>query len=45
MLTDETGAFKSDGGFTKLNKIFDNQLEKIILELNGYIYEDGSKTA
>jgi type I restriction enzyme R subunit len=39
------GYFRTQGGFARIDKIFGNQLENIILELNEYIYEDGSKTA
>lgn len=41
----ESGAFKSHGGFTRINKIFKNQLENVISELNEYLYDDGGKTA
>jgi len=40
--TFETGAFKSKGGYNVINKIFRNQLEQIIAELNEYLYEDWS---
>lgn len=33
---EEDGRFRAQGGFTKINKIFGNQLENIILELNEY---------
>lgn len=42
---DEDGRFRAQGGFTKINKVFGNQLENIILELNEYLYEDGGETA
>lgn len=42
---DEDSRFKSAGGFTKINKIFQNQLENIVLELNEYLYDDGGRTA
>lgn len=42
---DEDGRFKAQGGFTKINKVFGNELENIILELNEYLYDDGGKTA
>ncbi|MDV0447523.1 hypothetical protein MsAg5_14230 [Methanosarcinaceae archaeon Ag5] len=35
----ERGAFKTGGGFNKINRIFDNQLEKIMQDLNYYLYE------
>lgn len=42
---DEDGRFKAQGGFHKINKVFGNNLENIILELNEYLYDDGGKTA
>ena len=42
---DEDGRFKEQGGFTKINKVFQNKLESIVLELNEYLYDDGGKTA
>lgn len=42
---DEDGRFKAQGGFTKINKVFGNKLESIILELNEYLYDDGGKEA
>lgn len=42
---DEDSRFKSYGGFNKINKIFQNQLENIVLELNEYLYDDGGRTA
>lgn len=42
---DEDSRFKSAGGFTKINKVFDNQLESIVLELNEYLYDDGGRSA
>jgi type I restriction enzyme R subunit len=42
---DEDSRFKSAGGFTKINKIFQNKLESIVLELNEYLYDDGGRTA
>lgn len=42
---DEDSRFKSNGGFTKINKIFQNQLENIVLELNEYLYDDGGRVA
>jgi type I restriction enzyme R subunit len=41
----DSGAFKSFGGYTRINKIFKNQLENIISDLNEYLYDDGGKTA
>ena len=42
---DEDGRFKAQGGFNKINKVFGNKLESIVLELNEYLYDDGGKTA
>ncbi|WP_330379800.1 type I restriction-modification enzyme R subunit C-terminal domain-containing protein [Anaeromassilibacillus senegalensis] len=42
---DEDGRFKSQGGFSKINKVFHNKLESIVIELNEYLYDDGGKTA
>lgn len=42
---DEDVRFKSEGGFAKLNKVFENNLEGIVLELNEYLYDDGGRTA
>lgn len=42
---DEDSRFRSFGGFDKINKIFQNQLRSIVLELNEYLYDDGGKTA
>ena len=40
-----TAAFKSAGGFVKINKVFQNQLESVVLELNEYLYDDGGRIA
>lgn len=42
---DEDSRFKSMGGFAKINKVFQNNLEKIVLELNEYLYDDGGHVA
>lgn len=42
---DEDSRFKSHGGFAKINKIFQNKLENIVLELNEYLYDDGGRVA
>lgn len=42
---DEDSRFKSEGGFKKIDRIFQNQLESIVLELNEYLYDDGGKSA
>jgi len=43
--TFDSGAFKSHGGFEKINRIFTNQLNTYIQELNTYLYEDKDQTA
>lgn len=40
--TFETGAFKTKGGFTVIDKVFNNKLDKIISEINEYLYDDRS---
>ncbi len=42
---DEDGRFKAQGGFNKINKVFQNKLESIVLELNEYLYDDGGHVA
>ena len=42
---DEDGRFKAQGGFAKINKVFQNKLESIVKELNEYLYDDGGKAA
>ena len=42
---DEDSRFKSNGGFVKINKVFQNRLESIIIELNEYLYDDGGRVA
>ena len=42
---DEDGRFRAQGGFNKINKVFGNKLESIVLELNEYLYDDGGRTA
>lgn len=42
---DEDSRFKTAGGFAKINKVFANKLESVILELNEYLYDDGGRTA
>ena len=42
---DDDYRFYEQGGFKKINKVFDNQLESIVLELNEYLYDDGGHTA
>ena len=42
---DESTAFRDKGGFALINKAFKNQLESIIAELNGYLYDDGGCAA
>ena len=43
--TFNTGAFKTHGGFTRINNIFTDKLETYLQELNGYLYNDEGKTA
>lgn len=43
--TFETGSFKTAGGYNRINKIFKNNLEEIIQELNNYLYDDGGSVA
>jgi type I restriction enzyme R subunit len=31
--------FRSDGGFTRLDKIFGNQLEGVLADMNEYVWE------
>lgn len=42
---DEDGRFRNHGGFEKINKVFQNRLENIVLELNEYLYDDGGRSA
>ena len=42
---DEDSRFKSAGGFAKINKVFQNQLESVVLEFNDYLYDDGGRIA
>lgn len=42
---DEDFRFKNEGGFTRINKVFQNQLESVVLELNEYLYDDGGRSA
>lgn len=42
---DEDSRFKGYGGYNKINKVFQNKLENIVLELNEYLYDDGGRTA
>lgn len=42
---DEDSRFVSYGGFNKINKVFKNELENIVLELNEYLYDDGGSAA
>jgi type I restriction enzyme R subunit len=43
--TFDTGSFRTAGGFTKIDKVFKNQLNNIIQELNDYLYDDGGEVA
>lgn len=40
--TFETGAFKTKGGYTAIDKIFNNKLDEIITEINMFLYDDRS---
>ena len=42
---EEDSRFKSAGGFTKINKVLQGQLENVVLELNEYLYDDGGRIA
>ena len=43
---DEIGtAFKQNGGFYRINKIFGGRLSEILDELNSYLYDDGGNVA
>ena len=41
----ESGAFKTAGGFQKINKVFAGQLDDYLHELNNYLYDDGGTSA
>lgn len=43
--TFEMGAFKTAGGFNRINKYFNNQLDNLLKELNNYLYDDGGHVA
>ncbi len=43
--TFNTGAFKTEGGYKRINQIFKDQLDDIIGELNTYLYDDGGSVA
>jgi type I restriction enzyme R subunit len=43
--TFDTGSFKTEGGFERIDKVFTGKLEAYLQELNGYLYDDGEKTA
>ncbi len=42
---DDDSRFKAEGGFNRINRIFQNKLEDVVLELNEYLYDDGGKSA
>lgn len=42
---DEDSRFRNEGGFQKIDRIFQNKLESIVLELNEYLYDDGGRSA
>jgi len=41
----DTGAFKAQGGYTRLDKVFADKLNDYLQELNAYLYDDEGKTA
>lgn len=43
--TFDSGAFKSEGGYPRINKIFGGDLDDYIQELNDYLYDDGGNPA
>jgi len=43
--TFNTGAFKTQGGFEKINKIFSGKLDGYLQDLNEYLYDDEGKSA
>lgn len=42
---DDDVRFRQAGGFNKINKIFQDQLDSIVNELNTYLYDDGGLIA
>ena len=42
---DEDSRFRAEGGYNRINKIFQFQLKDYIRELNGYLYDDGGRSA
>ena len=42
---DEYTRFICEGVFKKIDRIFQNKLESIVLELNEYLYDDGGRSA
>lgn len=42
---DEATAFKAQGGFTRIDKVFRGNLANVINELNDYLYDDGGGAA
>lgn len=41
----EDKRFTSKGGYAQMKKIFGSQFDALVKELNGYLFEDGGKTA
>jgi type I restriction enzyme R subunit len=41
----DTGAFKSQGGFARIDKVFAGKLDDYLQELNTYLYDDWRATA
>lgn len=42
---DEDSRFRAQGGFNRINKVFGNKLESVVLELNEYLFDDGGNLA
>ncbi|MEF3310610.1 type I restriction-modification system endonuclease [Paenibacillus sp. GYB004] len=40
-----TGAFKNQGGYNRINKVFREKLDTIITDINQYLFEDGGQSA
>jgi type I restriction enzyme R subunit len=43
--TFDTGAFKTQGGYSRIDNIFSGKLNDYLMELNKYLYEDGENIA
>ncbi len=42
---DEDDRFRRDGGFSRIDKVFDGRLEGLLAQLNEYLYDDGGTSA